>query len=88
MTSGPARLYGLNDRGTIAVGKKADLNVIDFDRLHLKMPEVVDDLPTGARRIVQRATGYTATIVSGAITLRDGEETGARPGRLVRRGAE
>jgi N-acyl-D-aspartate/D-glutamate deacylase len=85
MTSGPAQLYGLHDRGTVAVGKKADLNVIDFGHLNLRMPEVIADLPTGAPRIVQRADGYLATIVSGAVTLRDGEETGARPGRLVRR---
>jgi N-acyl-D-aspartate/D-glutamate deacylase len=86
MTSAPAALYGLHDRGTVAVGKKADLNVIDFERLNLQMPEVVNDLPTGAKRIVQRADGYVATIVAGAVTLREGEETGARPGRLVRRG--
>jgi len=84
MTSAPAQLYGLRDRGTVAVGKKADLNVVDFDHLNLRMPEVVADLPTGAKRIVQRATGYIATIVAGAVTLREGEETGARPGRLVR----
>ena len=86
MTSGPAKLYGLHDRGVVGVGKKADLNVIDFDRLNLRMPEVVADLPTGAKRIVQRADGYVATIVAGAVTLREGEETGALPGRLVRRG--
>ena len=86
MSSAPAQLYGLHDRGTVAVGKKADLNVIDFDRLGVQMPEVVADLPTGAKRIIQRANGYIATIVAGAVTLREGEETGARPGRLVRRG--
>ena len=86
MTAGPAELYGLHDRGTVAVGKKADLNVIDFDRLNLRMPEVIADLPTGAKRIVQRADGYVATVVAGAVTLREGNETGARPGRLVRRG--
>ena len=86
MTSGPAQLYGLHDRGTVAAGKKADLNVIDFERLNVQMPEVVGDLPTGAKRIVQRANGYVATIVNGAVTLREGEETGALPGRLVRRG--
>jgi N-acyl-D-aspartate/D-glutamate deacylase len=82
-----AELYGLTDRGTIALGKRADLNVIDFDRLQLDQPEVVYDLPAGGRRLIQHATGYTATIVSGAITRRDGRDTGARPGRLVRRGA-
>ena len=85
MSLGPAALYGLHDRGVIAPGKKADLNVIDYDRLHLKMPEVVYDLPTGAPRVLQRADGYLATIVSGQVTLCNGEETGARPGALVRR---
>ena len=63
---------------------KADLNVIDYDRLTLHAPRVRWDLPTGGRRLVQRADGFDATIVSGAITYRDGEPTGARPGRLVR----
>ncbi len=86
MTSGPAALYGLTDRGTIAPGKKADLNVIDEQRLGLHLPEVVYDLPTGAPRVIQRADGYVATLVNGEITLREGEHTDARPGRLVRRG--
>ena len=64
---------------------KADLNLIDLDRLQVRLPEVVDDLPTGASRIVQRADGYVATIVSGEVVLRNGVHTGARPGRLVRR---
>jgi N-acyl-D-aspartate/D-glutamate deacylase len=85
MTGAPARLYGLTDRGVIAPGKKADLNVIDLDRLQLRAPEVVDDLPTGASRIVQRADGYVATIVAGEVVAREGEDTGARPGRLIRR---
>jgi len=63
---------------------KADLNVIDFDRLKLHRPEVRHDLPGGARRMVQRVDGYVATIVSGEVTYRDGEPTGALPGRLVR----
>jgi N-acyl-D-aspartate/D-glutamate deacylase len=86
-TRDTAELYGLTDRGTIAPGKRADLNVIDFDRLQLDQPEVVYDLPAGGRRLIQHATGYTATIVHGAVTRRDGRDTGARPGRLVRRGA-
>jgi N-acyl-D-aspartate/D-glutamate deacylase len=86
-TRDTADLYGLTDRGTIALEKRADLNVIDFDRLELDQPEVVYDLPAGGRRLIQHATGYTATIVSGAVTRRDGRDTGARPGRLVRRGA-
>jgi N-acyl-D-aspartate/D-glutamate deacylase len=68
----------------IAPGYKADLNVIDFDGLALKLPELVFDLPGGARRLIQRADGYVATIVSGQTTFSAGEDTGARPGRLVR----
>jgi N-acyl-D-aspartate/D-glutamate deacylase len=86
MTNGPATLYGLNDRGVIGPGKKADLNVIDLDRLTLRLPEVVYDRPTAAPRVIQRADGYVATIVSGEVTLCDGEHTDARPGRLVRGG--
>jgi N-acyl-D-aspartate/D-glutamate deacylase len=85
MTGAPAALYGLDDRGVVAPGKKADLNVVDLDRLRLRVPEVVADLPTGASRVIQRADGYVATIVSGEVVAREGEDTGARPGRLVRR---
>jgi len=84
MTSETASLYGLDDRGLIKEGKKADLNVIDFDRLRLDRPEMVYDLPGGARRLLQRAAGYVATIVSGEVVMRNGRDTGARPGRLVR----
>ena len=79
-----AAVVGLDDRGTIQVGKKADLNVIDLDHLMLHPPRSVDDLPAGGRRILQDATGYKATIVSGVVTRRDDRDTGARPGRLVR----
>jgi N-acyl-D-aspartate/D-glutamate deacylase len=79
-----ARTVGLLDRGIIAPGYKADLNVIDFDGLRLHAPEVALDLPSGGRRLVQRAEGYAATIVSGAVVYRDGAPTGALPGRLVR----
>jgi len=79
-----AHAIGLADRGVIAPGYKADLNVIDYDRLRLHAPEVVYDLPAGGRRMVQRSEGYTATIVSGAVVHRDGEPTGALPGRLIR----
>jgi N-acyl-D-aspartate/D-glutamate deacylase len=79
-----AAAVGLNDRGVIAPGYKADINVIDFDRLTLRAPEVAYDLPTGGRRLMQRAEGYVATIVSGAVVRREGVDTGARPGRLVR----
>jgi N-acyl-D-amino-acid deacylase len=84
-TRDSARLYGLTDRGVIAVGMKADLNVIDLDHLTLHAPEIVYDLPAGGRRFVQRAEGYRATVVSGAVVFRDGQPTGSLPGRLVRR---
>jgi N-acyl-D-aspartate/D-glutamate deacylase len=79
-----AELVGLFDRGVISPGYRADVNVIDYDRLTLKAPEVVHDLPTGGRRLIQRAEGYRATIVAGQVTYRDGEPTGALPGRLLR----
>ncbi|MGJ4939954.1 N-acyl-D-amino-acid deacylase family protein [Bradyrhizobium sp. HKCCYLS1011] len=75
---------GLNDRGLIAAGYKADVNVIDYDRLHLHPPKVHYDLPVGGRRLMQQVDGYEATIVSGVVTRRNGEATGARPGRLIR----
>jgi N-acyl-D-aspartate/D-glutamate deacylase len=79
-----ARAVGLHDRGLIRPGYRADLNVIDYDRLTLRAPEVVHDLPAGGRRLIQRAHGYTATVVAGQISYRDGAPTGALPGRLVR----
>ena len=75
---------GLHDRGLVAPGYRADLNVIDYENLTLLAPAVAYDLPAGGRRLVQRATGYVATIVAGQITYRDGEPTGALPGRLLR----
>ena len=75
---------GLDDRGLVAAGYKADLNVIDFDRLRLHAPEIRRDLPAGGRRLIQRADGYVATIVSGVPVYRDGAATGALPGRLIR----
>ena len=84
MTSDTARLYGLADRGVVAPGYKADLNVVDLEHLNLRLPEMVFDLPGGARRLVQRADGWKATICAGEVTLQDGEHTEARPGRLVR----
>ncbi|HUP74792.1 MAG TPA: amidohydrolase family protein [Acidimicrobiales bacterium] len=83
-TSDTAELYGFRDRGTIAVGKKADLNVIDFERLRLLPPRLVHDLPAQGRRLIQAADGYVATIVSGVVVRRNGVDTGARPGALVR----
>lgn len=79
-----ARWIGLHDRGTVEVGMKADLNVIDLARLQLRPPALYADLPAGGRRLLQHADGYVATVVSGVPTLREGALTGARPGRLVR----
>jgi N-acyl-D-aspartate/D-glutamate deacylase len=84
LTQDSANAIGLRDRGAIAPGYKADINVIDYDRLQLRPPEVIYDLPSGGRRLVQRTDGYVATIVSGVLVYRDGEATGALPGRLVR----
>ena len=80
----PAVAMNLLDRGLVRAGMKADLNVIDLDRLHLYAPLPTYDLPTGGRRLSQRADGYVATIVSGEVTYREGRHTGALPGRLVR----
>lgn len=88
LTYEPAHAVGLDDRGLIKPGYKADLNVIDMERLHLYAPHVVYNLPTGGRRLQQRADGYDATIVSGVVTYRNGRSTGALPGRLVRGGKE
>ncbi len=79
-----AALVGLDDRGVLAAGYKADINVIDFENLAPLEPEVAYDLPAGGRRLVQRATGYEVTIVSGQIAFRDGEPTGLLNGRLIR----
>ena len=79
-----AETVGLYDRGLIQPGYRADLNVIDYGRLKLKAPEVAYDLPAGGRRLIQRAEGYTATILAGQVTYRDGQPTDALPGRLLR----
>jgi N-acyl-D-aspartate/D-glutamate deacylase len=84
MTSETARLYGLLDRGLVAPGYKADFNVIDLPKLRLRRPEMAYDLPGGARRLLQRAEGYDATILSGEVVMQRGEPTGATPGRLLR----
>jgi N-acyl-D-aspartate/D-glutamate deacylase len=84
ITRDSAHAIGLRDRGVVAPGFKADLNVIDYDRLRVRAPEVVYDLPAGGRRLIQRADGYEVTIVSGVPVNRNGEATGALPGRLVR----
>jgi N-acyl-D-aspartate/D-glutamate deacylase len=79
-----ARAVGLRDRGVLAPGYRADLNVIDYERLTLPAPEVIADLPAGGKRLVQRAAGYVATIVRGEVVYERGEPTGALPGRLIR----
>lgn len=84
MSKDTAEVYGLFDRGVIARGKKADINIIDLNKLKLNMPYIERDLPTGAPRLLQTAEGYVATLVSGQVTFRNGTETGARPGGLVR----
>jgi N-acyl-D-aspartate/D-glutamate deacylase len=83
-TQDTAQTYGLNDRGVIAPGMRADLNLIDFDALQVQMPEVIYDLPAGGKRLVQRADGYRHTFCAGVETLRNGEPTGALPGGLIR----
>lgn len=79
-----ADLYGLTDRGSIQVGKRADLNVIDFENLTIQAPFVRHDLPAGGSRVLQPSTGYKATILNGVVTRFDDTDTGERPGRLVR----
>ena len=83
-TQGNALAYGLADRGVIAPGYKADINVIDFEALRLKPPKVIYDLPAGGRRLVQEAHGYRHTFVSGIETVRNDTFTGELPGKLVR----
>lgn len=83
-TSGPARVMGLKDRGTLAVGQRADINVIDFARLTQLRPAIVNDFPGGAPRYVQRARGYKATLVNGTVNIADDQLTGARAGEVLR----
>ncbi len=85
MTSAPARLMGLKDRGVLKAGLRADVNVIDLGRLAEDMPVIANDFPFGAPRFTQRATGYWATICNGAIILEDDELTGVRSGRVLRK---
>jgi N-acyl-D-aspartate/D-glutamate deacylase len=84
LTQATATLYGLGDRGVLAPGLVGDVNLIDLDRLQLRRPELVSDLPGGARRLLQRAEGYVATVKGGEVTFEEGEDTGARPGVLLR----
>ena len=88
LTSRPAALIGMTDRGRIAVGMKADLNVIDLAGLKLHVPTIEYDLPAGGKRMQQKTDGIAVTIVSGQVTYRNGQHTGALPGRLVRRRSE
>ena len=85
-TSETADFFGLSDRGRLAPGLRADVNLIDFDGLRLYQPELVSDLPAGGRRFVQRVDGYKTTLVAGIPIFEQGEHTGALPGRLVRAG--
>jgi N-acyl-D-aspartate/D-glutamate deacylase len=84
LTLVPATLWGFHDRGLIREGMAADLVVFDPARIMAEMPEVADDLPAGARRLVQRTRGVAATVVNGEVLLRDGKHTGALPGKLLR----
>ncbi len=79
-----AAALGLADRGVLAAGRRADINIIDMDRLALHRPTMRYDLPAGGKRLVQGADGYVATIVAGEVVRREGVATGARPGRLVK----
>lgn len=85
-TQRTAEYMGLNDRGVLAVGKRADINVIDLENLSLEPPKLIDDLPAGGKRLMQVANGYRATLVSGEVITQNGTLTGARPGRVVRSG--
>ena len=84
MTSDTASMYGLGDRGVLAPGKVGDVNVIDFEHVQLERPVMVHDLPGDARRFVQRARGYVTTVKTGEVVLCDGDDQGARPGKLLR----
>jgi N-acyl-D-aspartate/D-glutamate deacylase len=85
-TRDTARTVGLLDRGVLAPGYRADVNVIDHEHLVARRPEIRHDLPAGGRRLVQAADGYLATVVAGEVTYQAGEATGALPGRLLRGG--
>ena len=88
LTKDPADLYGLTDRGVLVEGKRADINVIDFDRLAIGQPRLVADLPANARRLLQDAHGYDLTVLNGVVVRRNDMPTDAFPGRLVRRHQE
>ena len=85
-SSETADFYGLADRGRLAPGLRADVNLIDFNGMKMQKPELIHDMPANGRRFVQRVTGYEATLVAGQPIFERGEHTGALPGRLVRAG--
>jgi N-acyl-D-amino-acid deacylase len=85
-TSETAGFFGLTDRGRLAPGLRADVNLIDFERLQMQKPELIHDMPANGRRFVQRVEGYEATLVAGQPIFERGEATGALPGKLVRAG--
>ena len=87
-TSETADFFGLSDRGRLKPGLRADLNVIDFERLQVQKPELVHDMPANGRRFVQKVDGYETTIVAGTPIFEQGEHTGALPGKLIRAGRE
>ena len=84
MCHNPAILFDIEQRGYIKEGYKADINIIDYEGLTLHEPEIINDLPAGGRRLVQKASGYDYTIVSGEVAFIKGEATGALNGRLIR----
>lgn len=86
ITRKPAEMWRLHDRGLLRAGMAGDVTIIDLDRVAPDMPEVVDDLPGGSRRLTQTAQGYVATIVNGEVLTRDGTATDNRPGHLLRGG--
>lgn len=86
LTQKNARFMGLNDRGVLKEGLRADINVIDLDHLKLHRPRIEADLPAGGQRLLQDATGYIATICGGSVVTENGQLSDARPGRLVRAG--
>ena len=84
MTQRAARVLALGDRGELAVGKRADINVLDLNRVEERIPQMVRDFPHDNSRLIQRAAGYKATLVNGEVILRDDEHTGVRAGRVLR----
>ena len=86
MTSASARVMGLTDRGVLAPGMRADVNVFDAAQVAECQPELVHDFPNGAPRFIQRAVGYRATLVNGQVSVENGEHTGVRAGKVLRHG--